>query len=62
MEREYDLFEKMSDGQLLWRSSVFGHEKAIQALKELATKTKNEVCVMHLPTKSVVATMNVPKT
>jgi hypothetical protein len=61
LEGDYDLFEKMPDGGLLWRRSVTGRENAIRALIELAAKTENEVCVMHLLTQSVVATLNVPK-
>jgi len=61
MEREYDLFEKMPDGSLLWKTSVHGHENAIRALKELASKTRNEVRVMHLLTQALIATMNVPE-
>jgi hypothetical protein len=61
VEREYDLFEKMPDGHLLWRSSVLGQENAIHALKELAAKTNNDVRVMHLQSQAVIATMNTPK-
>jgi hypothetical protein len=58
LDREYDLFEKFPDGSIVWRSSVVGHEKAIRALKELASKTSNECCVMYTPTKSLIAIMN----
>ena len=58
MDREYDLFEKFPDGSLIWRAVVKGHESAIAKLTELAGQTNNEVRVMHMPTKSIVATMN----
>jgi hypothetical protein len=58
MEREYDLFEHFSNGDVLWRMTVNGHENAIQQLKKLAATTSNEVRVVHLPTQSVVAVMN----
>lgn len=58
MDREYDLFEKLPDGSLIWRAVVTGHESAIAKLRELADYTTNEVRVMHMPTKSIVATMN----
>jgi hypothetical protein len=61
VDRDYDLFEIMPDGTPLWRQAVTGHDNAISALKELASKTKNEVRIMHLPTSSVIATVNVPK-
>ena len=59
MERSYDIFE-MVKNEAIWRQAVTGHEAAIQALKESATKTKNELRVLHLPTKSIVATLNCP--
>jgi len=58
MEREYDLFEHFSNGDVLWRMTVNGHENAIRQLKELAATTSNEVRVVHLPTQSVIAVMN----
>jgi len=59
MERSYDIFEVMPDGALLWRTAVVGHENAIAELKKLAAKTNNEVRVVHLETKAVIAVMNV---
>jgi hypothetical protein len=50
MEREYDLFEHLPNGDLLWRMTVNGHENAIQQLKELAATTSNEVRIAHLRT------------
>ena len=32
MERDYDLFEVLPDGALIWREMVHGHEAAIQKL------------------------------
>ncbi len=61
MDREYDLFEKYPDGTVLWKSSVVGHENAICKLKELAASTKNECFLMHLPTNTVIASMNVAR-
>ena len=58
MERECDLFEHFSNGDVLWRMTVIGHENAIQQLKELAATTPNEVRVVHLPTQAVIAEMN----
>jgi len=58
MEREYDLFEHFSNGDVLWRMTVIGHENAVQQLRELAATTSNEVRLVHLPTQSVIAVMN----
>jgi len=57
MDREYDLFEVFPDGALIWRDSVTGHEKAIRRLRELATVSANEFRVMHIPTKTLIASM-----
>jgi len=60
MERSYDIFEVMPDGSKIWRAAAVGHENAIIELKKLATRTKNEVLLMHLETKAVIAIMNNP--
>jgi hypothetical protein len=60
MERTYDVFEKLPDGTLVWRATVTGHEQAIIQLKRLASQNSNEWQVMHLPTKTVIATMSGP--
>ena len=58
MEREYDLFEHLPNGDLLWRMRGSGHENAIQQLKELAATTSNEIRVVHWPTLAIIAVMN----
>lgn len=58
MERTYDIFKKDADGSMIWRATVGGHESAIAKLRELAAKTSNEMQVLHLPTKALIATMN----
>ena len=60
MERSYDIFEVMPDGSLMWRAEVTGHENAVAKLKHLAAQTTNELLVMHLATKAVIAIMNKP--
>jgi hypothetical protein len=57
MDREYDLFEVFPDGTQIWRDSVTGHEKAIQRLRELVEVTDDEFRVMHIPTKTLIASM-----
>lgn len=61
MQRSYDIFEVMPDGSLLWRAAVDGHENAIADLKKLAAQTMNEMYVMHVPTKAIIASINNPK-
>jgi hypothetical protein len=60
MERTYDIFEK-SDGSMLWRCAIQGHESAIRKLQEMAGQSTNEFHLMHIPTKTVIATINGPK-
>jgi hypothetical protein len=43
---------------MLWRTTIDGHEAAIAKLRELAAKTPNELQVLHLPTKALIATVN----
>jgi hypothetical protein len=61
MDREYDIFEVFEDGSLVWRETGSGHVDSIRKLQELAAKTKNEVRMMHLPTKTLIAALNTPK-
>jgi len=60
MDREYDLFEVLSDGAVLWRQTVLGQENAVRKLEELSKRTLNEVRVMHVLSNSVIASMNGP--
>jgi hypothetical protein len=62
MTRDYDLFEMLPDGSPIWHEHVAGHEEALRRLQELAKRTTNEVRMMHLPTNSIIAAMNTPKT
>jgi hypothetical protein len=61
VERTYDIFEKLPDGAMRWRASVAGHEPAILKLKEIAVSSTNEFQLMHLPTQTIIATLNEPK-
>ena len=61
MDREYDIFEKLPDGTLMWRIVIAGHENALSAMRKLAAGSANEFQVMHLPTKAVIAVMNQKK-
>jgi hypothetical protein len=59
MEREYDLFEQFPDDEPMWRGHAVGLTSARQKLQELARTTRDECFIMHLPTKEVVARLNV---
>jgi hypothetical protein len=58
MSREYDAFEVLPDGTLVWRATVVGHEDAVKKLKEVAKDNPNEFRLIHVPTKTVLATIN----
>jgi hypothetical protein len=58
MNRDYDLFEMLPDGSPIWKELVSGHEEAIRKLQELAKQTKKEVRLMHVPTNTLIASMN----
>ncbi len=58
MERTYDVFEKLSDGSLLWKKAVTGLNEALARLQELGSSSSNEHLVMHLPSKEIVARVN----
>ena len=61
MERQCDIFEIQPNGSPLWKSAVADHEKAISIPKQVAAKTANEVRIMHIPTNTLIAALNVPK-
>jgi hypothetical protein len=48
VERDYDLFEVLPDGGVIWKETVPSHENGIRRLKELSKQTSNEVRVMHV--------------
>jgi hypothetical protein len=43
----------------MWRGHAVGLTSARQKLQELARTTRNECLIMHLPTKEIVACLNV---
>jgi hypothetical protein len=58
MNHEYDAFEVLLDGTLRWKATIKGHENAIQELQLVAEGNTNEFRLMHIPTKTVIATIN----
>jgi hypothetical protein len=59
LDREYDIFERLSDGTDLWKDYVRGLEQARRKLQELAAQSKNELYAIHTPTKEIVARVNI---
>jgi len=58
MDRQYDIFEILADGVPVWREAIHGKDNALRKSAILAAKTPNEIRVMHVPTKTTIATMN----
>jgi hypothetical protein len=42
MRREYDVFERFSDGSSLWRATVIGRFEALRKMQELGEHSDNE--------------------
>jgi hypothetical protein len=61
VERTYDIFEKTSDGSILWRFAIPGHEAALRKLKEMAAQSPSEFQLRHLASNTLIATINTPK-
>ncbi|HEY6903613.1 MAG TPA: hypothetical protein VI216_04855 [Candidatus Acidoferrales bacterium] len=61
MDRQYDLFQVLPDGTLLWREAIVGHMAAIEKLERLALLESCEFRLLYLPDKTVIATINTRK-
>jgi hypothetical protein len=59
MEREYEIFEQLADGSPMWRGHASGLPSVRRQLQEIAGETKNECFAIYLPTKEIVARVNV---
>jgi hypothetical protein len=58
MNRVYDAFEVLPDGSLVWKATVRGGEDPVEKLKQVAKDRPNEFRLMHIPSKTVIATIN----
>ena len=54
MDSDYDIYEKLPDGKVVWRFSVAGHDKAIAKLEQIAAISANEIFVVHVDTQEVI--------
>jgi hypothetical protein len=55
---EYDLFERFTEGSVVWRVYVRGIQNAVATLKELGSLSTNEHFAIHTLTNAVVARVN----
>jgi hypothetical protein len=58
MNRVYDAFEVLPDGSLIWKGTVTGREDAVKKLEQVAKDSPNEFRLMHIPSNTVIATIN----
>ena len=54
MDSEYNIFECLPDGSVIWRESVSGLVSTRARLQELARTASNDYIAMRLPTREVV--------
>ena len=54
MDREYDLYERMTDGSLNWRGFARGAEETRRRLHSLSLETGHDCFGINLPTKDVI--------
>lgn len=60
MDRDYDIFERLPDGSVMWRDFVNGLESARAKLDLLGGRSANEFIAIHMPTKEIAARINAP--
>ncbi len=58
MNREYDIFEILPNGDVLWRDSVHGMPAVHPKLLALAAETTNELVAMVTLDKQIVDRVN----
>lgn len=54
MEPMYEIFEKLPQGQLLWRTSAQGRQAALVEMQRRAARSPNAFQAMHLATGEVI--------
>jgi hypothetical protein len=54
MDSDYDIFEKLPDGKVIWRFAVTGRDNAVAQFERIAAISANEVFVMKVDTQEVV--------
>jgi len=58
MNHVYDAFDVLPDGTLIWRAAVEGHQHTIDELWKVAKGSAYEFRLKHIPSKTVIATIN----
>jgi hypothetical protein len=60
VDRDYDLFESLPDGSIVWKAVARGRDDAVAKLNELGRLSPNEHFAIHTPTMVVIARVNEP--
>jgi hypothetical protein len=56
VDHNYDIFEILPDGSPMWKATAAGKDEALQQLELLSERCRNELRVIQLATRVVVAT------
>jgi len=54
MHGEYDLFEELPNGAVIWPAMIIGRDKAVADLTELIRRTSNECYALHTSTHTII--------
>ena len=54
MDSDYDIFEKLPNGKVIWRFAVTGLDNAVAQFEQIAAISANEVFVVQVDTQEVV--------
>jgi hypothetical protein len=54
MASDYDIFEKLPDGRVIWRFAVIGRDIAVAQFEQIAAISANEVFVVQVDTQEVI--------
>jgi hypothetical protein len=58
VDRQYDIFQVLTDETLVWRETVVGHQAALDKLDQLGLSEQCEFRLLCLPDKTVIAKIN----
>jgi hypothetical protein len=56
----FDIFELFPDGSVAWRGAGSDREDALRKLEEQAALTENEVRLLDIRSKEIIASVNSP--
>ena len=59
VERAYEIFEVLQNGKLIRNAAIGGQEDPLRTLCEVAKTSSNEFRLIHLPTKAIIAAVDV---